>query len=160
MNLNDSPDQARFRAEVRDWIKNSVPAEFKALRQGIVQAPELTEEEKRPLIEALAENVWLAPHWPKEYGGAGFDLAQSIIFNEECGKAGVPIHRSNGINMLGPILIRYGTAVRQGVLWSSPARTARHRKGTGPGWVQTDAAWITEVPLGGSGEKTRWCVTV
>ncbi|MCZ6841448.1 MAG: acyl-CoA dehydrogenase family protein, partial [SAR324 cluster bacterium] len=81
--------------------------------QGIVQAPELTEEEKRPLIAALEEKGWLAPHWPKEHGGAGFDLAQAIIFHEECGKAGVPIHRNNGINMLGPILIRYGTQKQQ-----------------------------------------------
>lgn len=113
MNINDTPEQAAFRAEVREWIERCVPAALKGLRQGIVQAPELSQEEKRPLIEALEKKGWLAPLWPKEYGGAGFDLAQSIIFNEECGEAGVHIHRSNGINMLGPILIRYGTAEQQ-----------------------------------------------
>lgn len=113
MNINDTPEQAEFRAEVREWIEDSVPTELKGLRQGIVQAPELTEEEKRPLIAALDKKGWLAPLWPKEYGGAGFDLAQSIVFNEECGMAGVHIHRSNGINMLGPILIRYGTEAQR-----------------------------------------------
>ena len=47
MNNKDTQEQAEFRAEVREWIEDAVPPEFKGLRQGIVQAPELTEEEKR-----------------------------------------------------------------------------------------------------------------
>ena len=62
--------------------KHYIPGESRGkwgLRQGIVQAPELTEEEKRPLIAALEKKGWLAPLRPKRYGGAGFELAQSII---------------------------------------------------------------------------------
>ena len=113
MNINDTPEQAAFRAEVQFWIDKSVPASLKGLRQGIVQGPGLSEEELEPLEKALAGKGWLAPHWPKEHGGAGFDLGEMVIFKEECDRAGVPDRHTTGLDMLGPILMRYGTDAQQ-----------------------------------------------
>lgn len=109
MNINDTPEQATFRAEVKEWIDKSVPASLKGLRQGIVQGPGLSPEELEPLEKALAEKGWLAPHWPKAHGGADFGLAEMVIFKEECDRAGVPDRHTTGLDMLGPILMRYGT---------------------------------------------------
>ena len=109
MNINDTPEQAAFRGEVREWIGKSVPANLKGLRQGIVQGPGLSAEDLAPLEAALAEKGWLAPHWPVEHGGAGFDLGQMVIFREECDRAGVPDRHTTGLDMLGPILMRYGS---------------------------------------------------
>jgi alkylation response protein AidB-like acyl-CoA dehydrogenase len=113
MNVNETPEQAAFRAEVRDWIANRVPPHLKGLRQSIVQGPGLGHEELRPLVAALAEKGWAAPHWPREFGGAGFDIPQLVIFSEECAKAGVPDRHTTGLDMLGPILMKYGTPAQQ-----------------------------------------------
>ena len=109
MNLNDTREQAAFRAQVRDWIATEVPANLKRLKQAIVQGPGISHEKLRPLEYALATRGWNAPGWPKEQGGAGFDLGQLVIFYEECANAGMPDHHSSGLDMLGPILMKYGT---------------------------------------------------
>ena len=109
MNINETPEQAAFRAEVRGWIETSVPPQLKGLRQGIVQGPGLGRDALEPMEAALAEKGWQAPHWPEEHGGAGFDIPQLVIFHEECAKAGLPDRHTTGLDMLGPILIAYGT---------------------------------------------------
>ena len=109
MNINDTPEQATFRAEVRDWIETSIPPQLKGLRQGIVQGPGMSVEELAPLEKALEEKGWLAPQWPEEYGGAAFDIGQMVIFKEECDRAGMPDRHTTGLDMLGPILMRYGS---------------------------------------------------
>ncbi|MBI3993181.1 MAG: acyl-CoA dehydrogenase family protein [Candidatus Lambdaproteobacteria bacterium] len=110
MNINDSPEQARFRAQVRAWIDQAVPPALKGQRLGIATGSGPTPEELRPLEAALARQGWLAPAWPCEYGGAGFDVVQMVIFEEELLRAGIrPSRNLNGINMLGPILIKWGT---------------------------------------------------
>jgi len=109
MNINDTPEEAAFRAEVRHWIETEVPANLRGLRQGIVQGPGLPEETTRPFYDALVKQGWRAAAWPEEHGGAGFDLARMVIFSEECTKAAVPSLQDNGLDMLGPILIAYGT---------------------------------------------------
>ncbi len=109
MNINDSSEQARFRAEVVEWIETRVPPDLKGLRQGIMQGPGLTMEQLQPLEKALQSRGWQAPQWPKEHGGAGFDIAQWVIFKEEWEKAGLPDRHGIGLDMLGPILISYGS---------------------------------------------------
>ena len=113
MNINETPEQSAFRAEVREWIETRVPPHLKGIPQTIVQGPGLPHEEMRPLEEALAEKGWSAPAWPKEYGGAGFDIPRMVIFDEECAKAGMPDRHTPGLDMMGPILIRYGTAAQR-----------------------------------------------
>jgi alkylation response protein AidB-like acyl-CoA dehydrogenase len=113
MDINETPELAAFRAEVREWIETRVPANVKGLRQSIVQGPGLSHEELAPFNAALAEKGWLAPHWPKQHGGAGFTIPQLVIFNEECARAGMPDRHTTGLDMLGPILMKYGTPEQQ-----------------------------------------------
>ncbi|GAB4335120.1 MAG: acyl-CoA dehydrogenase family protein [Dehalococcoidia bacterium] len=58
---------------------------------------------------ALAEKGWVAPHWPKEYGGAGLSVMEHVIFNEEMARARVPAVGGVGVGLLGPTLIAHGT---------------------------------------------------
>ena len=61
--------------------------------------------------ETLAASKWLGVHWPVEYGGRGLTLAEEAIIQEELGKAGSPqILGLFGLTMVGPVLIKYGTA--------------------------------------------------
>src|SRR5579885_2584245 len=82
MDWKDTPEQAAFRAEVQaaiDWHR------------------------------ALAERGWVAPHWPKEYGGAGLTSMEQFILNQEIARSGAPHVGGSGVSLLGPTLIVHGT---------------------------------------------------
>jgi alkylation response protein AidB-like acyl-CoA dehydrogenase len=52
---------------------------------------------------------WLANHWPREQGGPGWNAVQKFIFENECALAGAPRVVPFGVNMLGPVIIKYGS---------------------------------------------------
>ncbi|MCB2084665.1 MAG: acyl-CoA dehydrogenase family protein, partial [Sphingomonadaceae bacterium] len=52
---------------------------------------------------------WLAPQWPRKYGGMGMSVSKQIAYLEELDRAGVPRAPDMGIVMLGPLLINYGS---------------------------------------------------
>jgi len=112
MNINDTPAEAAFRAQVRDWIAARVPANLKGLRNSNVSVPQLSREELWPLRELIAAEGWIVPELPREVGGAGLDAMQTIILNEEMFDAGVPIveARAPGTGNICQILNRWGTA--------------------------------------------------
>ncbi len=58
----------------------------------------------------LAERGWIAPAWPKEYGGLGASIYEQMVFNEEFGYWGAPDTgtRGFGVGMIGPTLIIHG----------------------------------------------------
>jgi alkylation response protein AidB-like acyl-CoA dehydrogenase len=56
------------------------------------------------------EHGFAAPSWPKDAGGMELPFTQQVIYQEEMAKARVPSHPGTGINMVGPTIIRYGTA--------------------------------------------------
>ena len=58
---------------------------------------------------ALSERGWVAPHWPKEYGGAGLSSVEQFILNEELATAGAPAVGGSGVSTLGPTIIVHGT---------------------------------------------------
>ena len=106
MDLNYTPEQQAFRAEVRAWLEAHVPQEplehFDATREGF--------EAHRQWEKTLKSGDWGMVTWPKEYGGRGLDLIQWLIFEEEYYRAGAPGRvNQNGIFLLGPTLIEFGT---------------------------------------------------
>src|SRR3546814_8265202 len=52
---------------------------------------------------------WIAPNWPKEYGGPGWTVTQKYVYDEEASLAGAPRVIAFGITMCGPVLMRFGT---------------------------------------------------
>jgi alkylation response protein AidB-like acyl-CoA dehydrogenase len=106
LELNYTPEQKAFRAEIRAWLKAHVPASplpsFDVSREGF--------EAHRAWERTLNEDRWGAVTWPKEYGGRGVDLLQWLIFEEEYYRAGAPARvNQNGISLLGPTLMEFGT---------------------------------------------------
>lgn len=105
MDLAYTPEQQAFRAEVRDWMQANVPSEplvTLECEQGFHQhvAWERT----------LAGGNWGMVTWPESYGGRGLDLIQWLIFEEEYWRAGAPLRANqNGIFLLGPTIMEYGT---------------------------------------------------
>ena len=107
MDLHYTAEEDRFRAEVRGWMEAHVPAgplpSFDSTREGF--------EAHRAWERVLNEGRWGMVTWPEVYGGRGLDLIRWLIFEEEYYRAGAPLRvNQNGIFLLGPTLMEYGTA--------------------------------------------------
>jgi alkylation response protein AidB-like acyl-CoA dehydrogenase len=107
VDLNDTPEQASYRREVRAWLE-----EHKA------QAPPRSGsfEDKAYVVarrawqRQLAENGLAAVTWPREFGGRGLGPIEQVTVNQEISRAGVPgILDVIGIGMLGPCLIAHSS---------------------------------------------------
>ncbi|NKI15906.1 acyl-CoA dehydrogenase [Spongiibacter sp. KMU-166] len=59
--------------------------------------------------QALHAKGWSGVSWPREYGGTGWSLAQQNIFQEECRVRELPFLLPNGLQMVGPVLMKFGT---------------------------------------------------
>ena len=98
----DSPDEALFRTEVRTWLEANLQP---ALRGRTNRPPPA---ELMPWYRTLSRKGWIAPHWPKQYGGMGATLNEQIIMTEELARVGAPQLPAQGLNHIGPILIEFG----------------------------------------------------
>jgi hypothetical protein len=106
MDLNYSQEELAFRDQVRGWLKANLPAD---LRDKIAEYEELSREDLLRWHRILAQQGWVAPSWPKEWGGTGWSVVQRYIFEEECGYAGTPPLIPFGLSMCGPVLLKFGT---------------------------------------------------
>ena len=108
MNLDLSPQDIEFQQEVRAFLKDKLSPELAAagrLATSVFIEPEFT----LPWQRILHARGWVAPHWPKEYGGPGWSEMQRYIFASECARAGAPGLAPMGLGMVGPCIIGYGT---------------------------------------------------
>jgi alkylation response protein AidB-like acyl-CoA dehydrogenase len=103
----DSPDEASFRTEVRTWLE----ANLTPTLRGRTNRP--PPAELMPWYHTLSRRGWIAPHWPKKYGGMGATLNEQIIMTEELARVGAPQLPAQGLNHIGPILIEFGTEAQK-----------------------------------------------
>ena len=105
MDFRDSAEEAAFRKEVVDFIEKEAPK----LERGTKIEEALMQS--GPWFRKLAERGWIAPAWPKQYGGAGMSQVEQFIFNEEMAihRAVRPLHLIIGLGMAGPTIIVHGT---------------------------------------------------
>ena len=110
MDFTDSPEEAAFRAEVREWLVEHLVGEFAELGSTGGPADETAWEPRVEWERLLGRDRWVGLSWPEEYGGRAADFAQQIIFNEEYAKADAPARVSFfGEQLFAPTLIAYGT---------------------------------------------------
>ena len=107
MEFRDSPEEAAFREEIRGFLKRELPDRFRGMGGG--EGPGAMFEAMREWREKLAGKGWIAPAWPKEYGGAGMSVVQQFILHEEFAEARAPDVGGFGVSMVGPTLIVAGT---------------------------------------------------
>jgi alkylation response protein AidB-like acyl-CoA dehydrogenase len=115
------PEAEAFRAEVRTFLAEQLPADWRGL--GALERDEAEE----------FTNRWrrIGITWPVEYGGRGLGKPHQVVLAEEFAKAGVPIYRvadTTSIKMLGNTLLAWGT----------PAQKAAYM----PGIVSGEATWV------------------
>ena len=110
MDLTPTPEEAAFRAEVRDWLKANLPWEYgKGLPP---RFDDLADEVAfgREWQGKLAEGRWVGVAWPEEYGGRGVGAVEHFIVIEELARARAPeLVGRIGINLVGPTLLAHGT---------------------------------------------------
>ena len=110
-NLND------FRLETRDWLENHCP---QSMRTPVVEEKEkycggrrssYYSDDQRAWVESMISKGWVAPTWPREYGGGGLSKEQEQVLKEELSaiKARSPIFSSMGLSMIGPAILEFGS---------------------------------------------------
>jgi alkylation response protein AidB-like acyl-CoA dehydrogenase len=108
MDLSLTDRDLAFRDEVRAFLDE-------ALTPDLRQAGRLTTSvftDKEPSLawqRILHAKGWVAPAWPAEFGGPGWDEMQRYIFASECARAGAPGLSPMGLRMVGPCIMKYGT---------------------------------------------------
>jgi len=110
MDLSYSPEELAFRDEVRAWLSENLPSDLKEKGESYEH---LSKEELLRWHKILAKKGWVAPAWPKEWGGTGWNVVQRYIFEEELGYAGCPPIMPFGISMCAPVLLAFGTEAQK-----------------------------------------------
>ncbi|HEY2751606.1 acyl-CoA dehydrogenase family protein [Phenylobacterium sp.] len=99
---------AAFREEVRAFLQAALSPDIRAAQArqaGVFSEGDLC----RRWHKVLHAKGWVAPSWPKEYGGPGWTPMQRFIFADECARANAPVLPAMGLQMCGPVLMKYGT---------------------------------------------------
>ena len=113
MEFRDSPEDAAFRQEVRDFLRDELPKDLRASDDAILGVGLGEDERERDWLRTLAKRGWVAPAWPKAFGGAGLSVMQQFIFNEEVARAAAPRPNFLAIGLAGPTIIVHGTEEQQ-----------------------------------------------
>ena len=107
MDTNFSKDDIAFRDEVRKFFDDEFDSTLaKNLGDGH------GDNYKESIIawqKKLYKKGWIAPNWPKEFGGTGWTDTQKFIYESERGLAGVPDVLPFGLKMVGPVIYTFGT---------------------------------------------------
>ncbi|WP_322795583.1 acyl-CoA dehydrogenase family protein [Tepidiforma sp.] len=109
MRFQDTPELAAWRAQVREFVdrhwRAGAPAEDDD--DSPFEAPQ-DEARVKAWLDRLAENGWIAPAWPKKYGGADMSVLEQFVLSQELHEAGAPTSRQM-LNLVGPTIMLHGT---------------------------------------------------
>lgn len=106
MQLEFTQNELDFRDEVRAFFKQALPDD---LRQKMIDRAHLGKSDIVRWQQILNAKGWAVTHWPKEYGGQAWSPTQRYIFQEEMALAHAPEGSPFNVNMIGPILCKFGT---------------------------------------------------
>ena len=109
MDLSFTKEEESFREEVRSWLDDNLPAEWR--HRGVGGYREDDDEDlQRRWQRMLHEAGWLKLGWPKEAGGRGATPVMQAIYQEEMARAGAPVILGRlGVTLLAPTLLGHGT---------------------------------------------------
>jgi acyl-CoA dehydrogenase len=112
MNISFGKEYERFRDEVREFLDENLTDELRDAQRfcpGIF----LDYEHNIAWHKILYKKGWVAPNWPEEFGGTGWDLMQRYIWSIEKAQAGAPDTAPMSLGMCGPMLIGCGSKAQQ-----------------------------------------------
>ena len=112
MDLNLTPQETKFRDELRVWLQSNVPNDWETHR--LRDSMEDRFQFLRAWQKRVYEAGWAGVAWPKEYGGRGASLMEQVIFTQEMAAAGAPpMANILGLALIGPTIIAYGTEAQK-----------------------------------------------
>ena len=106
MNADFTAEELSFQQQVRDFLDNEFPAD---IREKVDNNIRLSKDDIVRWQKILNKQGWMAPNWPEEYGGTGWDHTQKYIFNQEMGRIGAPEPVAFGVKMVAPVILAYGS---------------------------------------------------
>ncbi|MDR2188130.1 MAG: acyl-CoA dehydrogenase family protein [Azonexus sp.] len=106
MDLRYTKEELAFRDEVRAFFKTALPTD---IRRKCELGQRLSKDEMKRWVRILYEKGWATPAWHKDWGGTGWDAVKQYIYKEEMHTSPVPEPISFNVNMIGPVLIAFGT---------------------------------------------------
>lgn len=118
MDLSFSDEDLAFRADVRAFLASSLPDD---LRVKMVRRLHLTKDDTVRWQRILNARGWATPAWPVECGGQPWTPSQRYIFQEEMALAHAPDTQPFNVNMIGPILAKFGTDAQKAKLLPATA---------------------------------------
>jgi alkylation response protein AidB-like acyl-CoA dehydrogenase len=108
MDFRFGPEDEAFRQELRGWLKENVPPDWEGV---FLEEDEDAWRVSRAFIKKLVAKGWVAPAWPKEYGGMAASPSLQLVYNEEMGYHRAPIGSIvQAIGYIGPAILFFGTA--------------------------------------------------
>lgn len=106
MDLSFTVEERAFREEVRDFLAASLPDD---LRRKMIERRHLGKDDIVRWQRILNARGWAVPNWPVEWGGQRWTPAQRYIFQEEMALAHAPEGSPFNVNMIGPVIAKFGT---------------------------------------------------
>ena len=110
MDLNFTPEELAFRAEIRQWVAENLPRE---ISHKVHNALRLSREDMQRWGQILGQRGWLGYAWPTQFGGPGWTAVQKHLFEEECALAGAPRILPFGPVMVAPVIMAFGNTAQQ-----------------------------------------------
>jgi alkylation response protein AidB-like acyl-CoA dehydrogenase len=108
MDLSWSDADRRFRDEVKAFLDAELTPELRHVGKTLTSV--YAERDVGLAWQSiLYRKGWVAPAWPKEYGGCAWSVTERYIFASELAKAHAPPLSPMGLGMCGPVLIGHGT---------------------------------------------------
>ncbi len=110
MDLNFTPEEQKFRLQIREWVAENLPADIShkvrhALRQN--------RDDMQRWAKILGKKGWLGWGWPAQFGGPGWNAIQKHLFEEECALACAPRVVPFGPVMVAPVIMAFGNPEQQ-----------------------------------------------
>src|SRR5580693_1837218 len=109
MGLNLSIEDIAFRDDVRAFIADH------SAQAMHVPNPETDLSKEQILLwhKLLHKQGWIAPLWPKEYGGPGWTITRRFIFEQETARAGALPPLAFSVTMVGPVIYAFGNETQK-----------------------------------------------
>ena len=108
MDLDYPAEAEPFRAEIRAWLVENLPDDWGT--PGFSMTPAEKKAFNEEWTKKLFEGGWICASWPKEYGGKGLALMESVVLNEEFARAEAPLRADFfGDTLVGPTILQWGT---------------------------------------------------
>ncbi|MCW0206710.1 MAG: acyl-CoA dehydrogenase family protein [Achromobacter sp.] len=93
--------------EIRAWVDENLPREYR------YPARRMSWRETHAWHQKLNAKGWVAPAWPREFGGMGLTPYEEVQLHDVYETFGINTFQNMGLTMLGPLLQRYGTPEQQ-----------------------------------------------